>query len=81
MEGIDVDISWMIGFLTGGEGGLQGWVAAIALIIASIRLKAMAEISVSLVRLDKTLEENTRSQIENTKLLRKMNADKSKLPH
>lgn len=67
MESIDVNLDWAIGFLTGGEGGLQGWVAAIALILASIRLKKLAEITVALVRLDKTMEENTDALIENTK--------------
>jgi hypothetical protein len=79
VESIDVDISWFIGFVSGGEGGLQGWVAAIALIIASIRLKKLAEITVSLVRLDKTMEENTDAVHRNTKRVERQIASNREL--
>lgn len=72
MESIDVNIDWALEFLVGGPGGLQGWVAAIALILAAIRLKKLSDITVAMVRLDKTMDENTEALIENTKANKKI---------
>lgn len=66
MESIDVNFDVALDFMV-GSNGLPGIIAAIALILAAMRLKHLAEINIGLIRLDKTMEENTDALIENTK--------------
>ena len=66
MESIDLNFDVALDFFV-GSNGLPGIVAAVALILAAIRLKHLAEINIGLIRLDKTMEENTDALIDNTR--------------
>lgn len=78
-EILKVDPIWFRDFILGGEGGLKGWMATIALILISYGFHKMTKVlvgtNIELVRFGDKTEDNSDVVSENTKVIRDLSDD------